>query len=396
MGRQVDVEGEVVWRQGSSAGVRIPLSDEEHRPESLKGVNLNGLNGKITSMEQTTPNEVVFYPGEFDGEIIWHTRNHRKNRYPVVEDRNSDEIHPININLLTFEPGNISWWVAHVFTWGSILWVVQGWLIMWPPAPDDERASLLGPAISGFFGGLSFQFGAYFAVLEAINPRRTVEFGYRIASKLGLNKNKTGDSNLAHLVSYDAENPGQNSDRDSKWRWFALEFSNPGAAAASAQFMGACLFTCSVTLNLPKAGAAGILVENWIVADIFIWGFQVVGSCGFIYAGWVLMLETQYVWYVPNFGAIGWWVNFFNFLGGCGFWLCGFFGLLDDWKGREICCQYYGTYLSTYWGSWAFLIGSILLVIESANKQPVPPPSFLVRFSRAADANEVRSREPSI
>lgn len=380
-------------RAKSTTGMRMTVSEaEEHRPQALRNVqNFSNLPGKITSMQEVSPHEIVFYPGEFDGEIIWHARQHRKHRYPLVEAHNdSSTVAPASWNILTVEPGNISWWVAHVFTWGSILWIINGAYLMWPTGND--KADMLITTISGFFGGFMFEFGAYFAVLEAINPRRTLEFGYRVANKIGKKKSQQpGDKkNLVHLMSY-SENDPQEEEPTREWKWFALEWNDAGAQAASAQFLGASLFTVAVILSLPKVGAESILVSNFIVADIFIWGFQVVGSCGFIYAGIVLMLETQYVWYVPNFGAIGWWVNFFNFIGGVGFFFCAVFGLLDDVNGRTICCQYYGTILSTFWGSIAFLLGSILLVIEVANKHPMPPPSFLVRFSRPLEAHDQQS-----
>jgi len=50
-----------------------------------------------------------------------------------------------------------------------------------------------------------------------------------------------------------------------------------------------------------------------------------------------------------------------NFVGGVGFTICGAFGYSTaHWA------QYQST-LSTFWGGWAFLIGSVLQLYEAVN-----------------------------
>jgi hypothetical protein len=77
------------------------------------------------------------------------------------------------------------------------------------------------------------------------------------------------------------------------------------------------------------------------------------------------MLETQKKWYRPAFGVLGWHIGFWNTVGGLGFTLCPAFGYdSSSWAQYEAS-------LSTFWASWAFLIGSLLQLYESLQKYPV-------------------------
>ena len=48
---------------------------------------------------------------------------------------------------------------------------------------------------------------------------------------------------------------------------------------------------------------------------------QVLGSCCFIAAALLFMLETQPTWWHIQPFNLGWHVGFWNFIGGVGFWL---------------------------------------------------------------------------
>lgn len=77
------------------------------------------------------------------------------------------------------------------------------------------------------------------------------------------------------------------------------------------------------------------------------------------------MLETQDRWYKPAFSVLGWHIGFWNLIGGVGFTLSPAFGYdTHSWAS-------YQAGLSTFWGSWAFLIGSSIQLYESLQKHPV-------------------------
>jgi hypothetical protein len=78
----------------------------------------------------------------------------------------------------------------------------------------------------------------------------------------------------------------------------------------------------------------------------------------------MFMFETQPNWYhIRPFDSLGWHVGFWNLIGALGFTLCGAFGIAQaqPWAEYQSAC-------STFWGSWAFLIGSIAQWIEALNR----------------------------
>ncbi|KIJ41315.1 hypothetical protein M422DRAFT_255823 [Sphaerobolus stellatus SS14] len=73
------------------------------------------------------------------------------------------------------------------------------------------------------------------------------------------------------------------------------------------------------------------------------------------------MLEAQRKWYIPAPLSLGWHSGFWNLIGGIGFAACGAFGISTrHWA------QYQST-LCTFWGSWAFLIGSLIQWYEAVS-----------------------------
>jgi hypothetical protein len=77
------------------------------------------------------------------------------------------------------------------------------------------------------------------------------------------------------------------------------------------------------------------------------------------------MVETQTRWYKPALDVLGWHIGFWNLIGGVGFTLCPAFGY-----DKHSWAQYQAS-LSTFWGSCAFLIGSLIQLYESLQKHPV-------------------------
>lgn len=93
--------------------------------------------------------------------------------------------------------------------------------------------------------------------------------------------------------------------------------------------------------------------------------FPVVGATFFIASSLLFMFELQPAWWPPKPLLIGWHAGFWNMIGAVGFWLSGFFGL---WAVPAAKYQLGGTVLSTVCGSYAFLIGSYLQLLEAVNR----------------------------
>ena len=138
-----------------------------------------------------------------------------------------------------------------------------------------------------------------------------------------------------------------------------------GFLACLAQLIGASVFWISGFTALPsinnKLGSQGLL-------DGIYWVPQIVGGTGFIISGTLFTLETQSRWYKPAFDVLGWHIGFWNLVGAFGFTLCGALGPAYGNSGAE-----YESSLATFWGSWAFLIGSLIQWFESLDKYPVEP-----------------------
>ena len=62
------------------------------------------------------------------------------------------------------------------------------------------------------------------------------------------------------------------------------------------------------------------------------------------------MIETQTTWYTPAPKVLGWHIGFWNLIGAIGFTLCGAAGF----SSRQAAV--YTADLSTFIGSWAFLV----------------------------------------
>jgi len=97
------------------------------------------------------------------------------------------------------------------------------------------------------------------------------------------------------------------------------------------------------------------------------WVPQVVGGTGFIVSGLMFMVEVQDKWYKPALGRLGWHIGFWNLIGGVGFTLCPAVGF----GSQNSSALEYASGLSTFIGSWAFLIGSVAQWYESLDKYPV-------------------------
>jgi len=63
------------------------------------------------------------------------------------------------------------------------------------------------------------------------------------------------------------------------------------------------------------------------------------------------MIEVQTKWWKPNLKVLGWHIGFWNLVGAIGFTLCGALGFGIEQPGVE-----YALTLSTFVGSWAFLV----------------------------------------
>ena len=162
----------------------------------------------------------------------------------------------------------------------------------------------------------------------------------------------------------------QDQTHDRTWTWFPSTHEltshylhELGFLACLFQFLGASIFWISGFTALP--GINNVIGSQGLLDGIY-WAPQIVGGTGFIISGTLFMLETQEKWYKPALGVLGWHIGFWNLIGAFGFTLCGALGPAYGNSGAQ-----YEASLATFWGSWAFLIGSAVQWYESLDKHPV-------------------------
>jgi len=341
-------------------------------------------------------------------EYRWTSRNNRKGRHqlflnlkyqnhlhhtPMSTTQWSEIVHGIGRMVSQYPVWDISWLVAFIFTWGSILWVINGFFVFLPlvrPGSQFPEESFVGGGVTAFIGATIFEIGSILLILEAVNEHRSGCFGwaiqqalepYRGRNQLSVRVTPDHDActhhhpnkhNLLGKSASSAEDlvktPATDVPNRKSWVWWPsfhelrTHFLHElGFLACLSQLIGATIFWIAGFTALP--GIIDHLSEG--LEDGIYWTPQVVGGFGFIISGLLFMLETQTCWYIPALDTLGWHIGLYNLIGGIGFTLSPAFGYdQDSWS------QYQAA-LTTFWASFFFLVGSMVQLYESLDKYPV-------------------------
>ncbi|CDO76411.1 hypothetical protein BN946_scf184937.g25 [Trametes cinnabarina] len=300
----------------------------------------------------------------------WSSRASRKNRYarrpihvmahPPADERRTHDISLPHKELVLLEQRvrnsqsqykvhlawDISFWVAVVFVLGSIIWVVNGFILFLPlvnAGSDNFPAS----AWSAFVGGTLFEIGSYLMYVEALNTGHEQLFGPALRELL-----EHGNGTVAEDVS-----PSSDDSHVEK-----------GSRGDSGHAGGGQRFKFRWITGLPNVISGFPDDPPTAITDVFYWTPQVVGGCGFIISSLLLMVEVQRKWWFPNLSSLGWHIGFWNLVGAVGFMLCGALG----YASLASSGVNYQSVLSTFWGSWAFLIGSVIQLWETLWREDPP------------------------
>ncbi|KAF3935189.1 hypothetical protein ABW20_dc0109804 [Dactylellina cionopaga] len=345
--------------------------------------------------------------------FVWRSRDNRKGRHALVVQKPGPgekphflvprrTSHPREIlktvirTFTCFPVWDISWLVAFIFTLGSVVWVINGffaWLPLVAPSTEFHNEISSGGGITAFIGAICFfEIGSILLFFEAVNTNHSGCFGWAVEHLFeaeGANPNvqliaRNQDCQHHHQNRWntvgkatksavqDVQNGKNESDPEleSAWQWFPswrdlrMHYLHElGFLAGLSQLFGATVFGISGITGLP--GILDHLAPQSTLNGAY-WIPQVIGGSGFIVSSTLYMLETQRKWYLPSFQLLGWHIAFWNLIGALGFTLCGALGMAYGNSGAQ-----YQASLSTFWGSWAFLIGSYLQLYESLNKNPV-------------------------
>ncbi|TVY21714.1 hypothetical protein LARI1_G000408 [Lachnellula arida] len=291
---------------------------------------------------------------------------------------------------------DVSYLVAIVFTLGSVVWCINAffvWLPLQSPSTEFKDEITSAGGISAFIGATIFEFGSILLMIEAVNEKRSDCFGWAVEEVLeergllrlrpdscthhhGNKKNLVGKGKaLKSKPPLDTamapkDQPSSSSASTRTWIWFPTShelrthyLKEVGFLACLSQMIGATVFWISGFTALPPIYDR---LTSTAAQNGAYWAPQVIGGSGFVISGTLFMLETQRKWYLPAPRVLGWHIGAWNLIGGIGFTLCGALGFASANSG----CVYQGS-LATFWGSWCFLIGSIIQWYESLDKHPV-------------------------
>lgn len=337
--------------------------------------------------------------------------------------------------LTTYPVWDVSYDVAIIFTLGSVVWVINSffvWLPLAAPWTEFSGETTMGGGVSAVVGASIFEVGAILGMLEAVNENRADCFGWALeealeSGKLSLRpspddckhahvertrlfsrrrkarhhhgnrsrhskatapeETSVGGKTITEVPSDDVDssssdlgNTNTNASSNGsdtrihpqrrRWTWwpswteFKTVYSREmGFWACLIQLFGATVFWISGFTGLPpiqdRLSTAGINGAYWSP--------QVIGGWGFIISSGMFMLETQRKWYLPAPTLLGWHIGLWNMVGAIGFTLCGALGFGSATSNAVA----YASCLSTFIGSWAFLIGSIIQWYESLDKHPI-------------------------
>jgi hypothetical protein len=307
-----------------------------------------------------------------------------------------------------FPVWDVSYLVATSFTLGSVIWVINAFFVFLPlvaPATEFAREGLVGGGVTAFVGATVFEVGSYLLLLEAFNANHEGCFGWAIEQVLEgddrpdtdrgtkpvyqirpaipdecshhhANKSSIGPGSMmpSHKGTEESGNGIKQNDWKTghpapyRWIWWptfsqlrASYLHDLGFLASATQFVAATIFWIAGFTSLP--GIFDHLSHDSL--DGAYWTPQIIGGTGFIVSGLLFTIETQEAWWKPAPRTLGWHIGMWNLIGGVGFTLCPAFGYDErSWAQYQAC-------LSTFWGSWAFLIGSTIQWYESLEKHPV-------------------------
>ncbi|TVY49549.1 hypothetical protein LOCC1_G000536 [Lachnellula occidentalis] len=249
---------------------------------------------------------------------------------------------------------DVSYLVAIVFTWGSVVWCINAffvWLPLQSPSTEFKDEITSAGGISAFVGATIFEFGSILLMIEAVNENRSDCFGWAVDEVLeengllrlrpdncthhhGNKKNLVGKGKALKgkppLDTTMAPKEQPSSPSAKTWVWFPTlhelrthYLKEVGFLACLSQMIGATVFWISGFTALPPIYDR---LTSTAAQNGAYWAPQVIGGAGFIISGTLFMLETQRKWYLPAFGVLGWHIGAWNLIGGIGFTLCGALG----------------------------------------------------------------------
>jgi len=291
---------------------------------------------------------------------------------------------------------DISWVVGFSFTIGSTAFVVNGFFLLLPLIDPETKFSTETPyatPASSVLGTLIFLIGGYAGYLEGLNFREkemVLTNGLDLENieipdiRTKVDDGTSPQESEPRLDSDSAQSDGTVQLRSLRTSTSTIhtdgqvnELQEASLApllgdsafiylptvhqictryahslyfhAGWVQFLGTIVFSLATLTSLP-----GVLTSSPSLIPVLNLLPATLGGLLFIIASVLQILHAQDKWWIPQPVKGGWQVGFWNAIGSLGFTLAGALPVL----GTETA-TYVGT-LADFWGSWAFLIGSVV------------------------------------
>lgn len=243
--------------------------------------------------------------------MVWRSRHHRKGWQ--------------GFSKITLQ--KLNWWIGIIFAVGSFLFMLGSILVLYPNLA--KVWSLDFQVINGIFfaGSIPFTTAAYLQLFQSAN---TPKFS----------------PNTQHSYS-----------RTRRWIWFGWSPHDLGWLSCALQFLGTILFNYNTfDAMLPNL--------NWLEKDLAIWIPDFFGSVLFLVSGYLAFMETCHGYWGWQPASLSWWVTFVNLVGCLGFMISAVFAVfLPQSPSIDIATI---SVFFTLIGAVGFLIGSLLMLLESA------------------------------
>jgi hypothetical protein len=92
------------------------------------------------------------------------------------------------LRMITYFPyWDVSYWVAFIFTMGSVVWVINSffvWLPLEDPGTNFPGEVMTAGGVSAFVGATLFEVGSVLLMVEAVNENQTGCFGWAVETVL--------------------------------------------------------------------------------------------------------------------------------------------------------------------------------------------------------------------
>jgi hypothetical protein len=296
-------------------------------------------------------------------------------------------LHRLRLMCTRFPIRDMSWATGFVFTWGSAMFIINGFMLIIPTVNSNLAfhtiTSHAAPA-TALIGGIIFILGGLAGYLEGLNFKRDGDF----VTMVGMRPGDVETSSIEESVNHDAtksnksmtlqqlaQSPSSTSEQHSpkavtqlppsrialvgspNFIWYpsirefrSFYWSDMCFMSPTITFIGTFIFMLAIITAVPG-------VINLSDRTTFFLGNLFPGTLGgvlFTTASVLQAVDAQEKWYLPKPMSLDWHVGLWNTIGSIGFTLASALYFLETSEGALQAG------LASLWGSWAFLVASLL------------------------------------